>query len=115
MSRKLKQQIALSVGRIVPEYSNKLIDEFFRYVQGDYNNLTIDVRDLHDLEQPTPEYIGRALSRYSRVWKQFCQMNKLPGESQNLFMAKVKKKWIDEDWEHKLGAIPHKKRERSKN
>ena len=49
MSRKLKQQIALSVGRIVPEYSNKLIDEFFRYVQGDYNNLTIDEYRLNKI------------------------------------------------------------------
>ena len=109
MGRKLKKHIALAVGHIVPEYSNKLIDEFFKYVQGNYQNLTIDVSDICDLEQPTPEYLGKALSRYTRIWKQFCQMNKLPGESQNLLMAKVKRKWIDENWEKKL-AIPHKKR-----
>jgi hypothetical protein len=109
MGRKLKKHIALAVGHIVPEYSNKLIDEFFKYVQGNYQNLTIDVSDICDLEQPTPEYLGKALSRYTRIWKQFCQMNKLPGESQNLLMAKVKRKWIDENWEKKL-AISHKKR-----
>lgn len=114
MGRKLRQNIALSVGRIVPEYSNKLIDEFFQYVQGNYQNLTIDASDICDLEQPTPEYCGKALSRYTRIWKQFCQMNKLPGESQNLLMAKVKRKWIDEDWEKKL-AIPHKKRKSDKS
>ena len=114
MSRKLRQNIALAVGRIVPEYSNKLIDEFFQYVQGNYNNLTIDARDICDLEQPTPEYCGKALSRYTRIWKQFCQMNKLPGESQNLLMAKVKRRWIDEGWEQKL-AIPHKRRKNAKS
>lgn len=114
MGRKLRTQIALSIGKIVPEYSNKLIDEFFRYVQGDYNDLTIDARDICDLERPTPEYIGKALSRYTRIWRQFCIINKLPGESQSLLMAKVKRKWIDEDWEHKL-AMPHKKRSTSKD
>ena len=57
MSRKLKQKIALQVGRIVPEYSDKLMDEFFMYVQGDYSKLTIDARDICDLERPTQEYI----------------------------------------------------------
>ena len=114
MGRKLKKHIALAVGHIVPEYSNKLIDEFFKYVQGNYQNLTIDVSDICDLEQPTPEYLGKALSRYTRIWKQFCQMNKLPGESQNLLMAKVKRKWIDENWEKKL-AIPHKKRKNAQS
>lgn len=109
MGKKLKRHIALSVGHIVPEYSNKLIDEFFKFVQGEYHNLTIDVRDICDLEQPTPEYIGKALSRYTQVWRQFCIINKLPGESQNLLMAKVKRKWIDEGWEQKL-LIQRKKR-----
>lgn len=114
MSRKLKRHIALAVGKIVPEYSNRMVDEFFRYVQGDYNNLTIDVSGICDLEQPTPEYIGKALSQYTRIWMQFCQINKLPGESQNLLMAKVKRKWIDEGWEQKL-TIPQKKRKSGKN
>lgn len=109
MGKKLKQHIALSIGRIVPEYSNKLIDEFFKFVQGQYNNLTIDVRDICDMEQPTPEYIGKALFRYTQIWRQFCIINKLPGESQNLLMTKIKGKWKDEGWEQKL-SIQHKKR-----
>ena len=105
----MKRNLALAVGRIVPEYSSRLIDEFFKYVSGEYNNLTIDVMDISDQEQPTPEYIGKALHRYTQVWKQFCIMNKLPGESQNLLTTKIKRKWIDEDWEKKF-AIPHRSR-----
>ena len=109
MNNKIRFNNARVSGKEVGEYSNMLVDDFFRYVQGDYDNLIVDVRDVNDLRKPTPEYIGKVLARYIRVWEGYCIFNKLPHDSQNLLMAKVKRKWISENWEQKM-TMPMRKR-----
>lgn len=73
-----------------------LVDDFFNFVDGKLEDVHIitELRDISEPMPPTIDNMKKMLARCDRVWKDYCKFMLLPGESNKLFINRVKKRWL---------------------
>lgn len=99
-----------NINNNIGEHCQTLIDDFFNFVDGRIEEVRI-ITEFRDIAEPMPpklEQIRKMLARCNKVWKDYCKFMLLPGESNLLFINKVKKEWLKR--EKQQSKIPIQKR-----
>ena len=90
-NKKLSKNIFNDIGN----HCQLLVDDFFHFCEGEVDQITI-ITELRDIKEPMPpkvEQLRTMLARCDKAWKDYCRFMLLPGESQKMFINRVKKKW----------------------
>lgn len=91
-NKKLSKNIFNDIGN----HCQLLVDDFFHFHDGELDKITI-ITELRDISEPMPpklEQVRIMFARCNKAWKDYCKLMLLPGESQKLFINRVKKRWL---------------------
>lgn len=91
-NKKLSKNVFNDIGN----HCQLLVDDFFHFCDGEVDKVSI-ITELRDISTPMPpdhEQMKKMLARCDKAWKDYCKFMLLPGESQKLFINRVKKKWL---------------------
>lgn len=105
-NKKLSKNIFNDIGN----HCQLLVDDFFHFCDGEVDQITI-ITELRDIKEPMPpkvEQIRVMLARCNKAWKDYCRFMLLPGESQKMFINRVKTKWLALEKQQQLPV--HKRR-----
>lgn len=94
----------------INEYCQDLMKDFFEFCEGrpEYINSMVWIKDIEKPMPPTPKQMGIMLGRLDVIWKTFCTDARFPRETRELFMKRVKERWMELGEKQK--GIPVRKR-----
>jgi hypothetical protein len=81
-------------GAKAADFCQMLIEDFIAFYQERLDDIKIvNVKPFSKPMPPSLDQMGRMLAVCKRIWKTYCDQNKIPGECHQLLERKLKKEW----------------------
>lgn len=90
------KRISKNIFNRIGDHCQSLVDDFFYFCEGKIDRVKIitELRDISDPMPPQREQLRIMFARCDRAWKDYCRFMQLPGESQKLFIKRIKERWL---------------------
>lgn len=90
------KRLSKNVFNDIGKHCQLLVDDFFHFCDGEADRVTIitELRDISEQMPPNLEQLRKMFARCDRAWKDYCKFMRLPGESEKMFVNRVKTRWV---------------------